>query len=154
MSTVLVITPIVIANWPVIATAITAAMASMGFATLDQGMQDVRRSRLDTTQKAEIEVDNSEILAGTEGQDETLVVEKDGIRATFSRDARGALRICMEGRGLTKQQLKELGETLVGRVTQQYVYHRIVTELKERNMKVVDEEVTKDQVVRIKVRNW
>ena len=36
----------------------------------------------------------------------------------------------MEGKGLSKAELRALGEELMGRVTQQYVYHRIVTELK------------------------
>jgi hypothetical protein len=42
---------------------------------------------------------------------------------------------------------------LIGRVTQQYAYHRIVTELKERNMVVLQEEVAEDKSVRIRVRN-
>jgi hypothetical protein len=39
-------------------------------------------------------------------------------------------------------------------VTQQYAYHRIVTELKQRNMTIVDEHVSEDQTVKIRVRNW
>ena len=34
----------------------------------------------------------------------------------------------MQGKGLSKRQLRELGEELIGRVTQQFVYHRIVTD--------------------------
>ncbi len=156
MSTVLVVTPIVIAHWPVIAAAITAAIASMGFTTVEEAIASSTSGSVTAIekQKETIEVDNSEILAGTEGRDEQMVVEKDGIRATFSRDARGALKVCMEGKGLSKQQLRELGEELIGRVTQQFVYHRIVSELKEKNMTVVGEEVTADRVVRLRVRNW
>ncbi len=156
MSAVLVVTPIVIAHWPVIAAAITAAIASMGFTTVEEAISSSTSGSVTAMekQKETIEVDNSEILAGTEGRDEQMVVEKDGIRATFSRDARGALKVCMEGKGLSKQQLRELGEELIGRVTQQFVYHRIVSELKEKNMTVVGEEVTADRVVRLRVRNW
>jgi hypothetical protein len=150
MSTVIVITPIVIANWPVITAAITAAVGSMGFtlakATSTQQLADV-------VNRAEIEVENSEILQDAAGTSQEVVIEKDGVRAVFSRDARGALRVCMEGKGYSKAQLKKLGEEIMGRVTQQYVYHRIVTELKQRNMAVVDEQVAEDRTVKIRVRN-
>lgn len=158
MSTVLVVAPIVITQWPVIAAAITAAIASMGFTAVTEGViADVKANASATTaneNREVIEVENSEILAQDGGRGEEMVVERDGIRAVFSRDARGALRLCIEGKGLSKRQLRELGEELIGRVTQQFVYHRIVSELKDQNMTIVDEEVTADRVVRIRVRNW
>jgi hypothetical protein len=154
MSTVLVITPIVIAHWPAIAAAISAVVASMGFSAVEEGVTATRSTTVAEQEKEVIEVEDSEILAGGEGLSEQIVVEKAGIRAVFSRDARGALKVCMEGKGLSKRQLRELGEDLIGRVTQQFVYHRIVTELKEKNMQIVGEEVTADRVVRLRVRNW
>ena len=76
-----------------------------------------------------------------------MVVERDGIRAVFSRDARGALKLCLEGHGLSKAELQRLGEELIGRVTQQYAYHRVVSELKERQMDIVEERVGEDQAI-------
>ncbi|HEX3601240.1 MAG TPA: DUF1257 domain-containing protein [Lacipirellulaceae bacterium] len=153
MSTVMVITPIIIANWPAITAAVAAAVGSIGFSAVQQrGSIEVGRSS--TVNREEIEVEDSDILQGTEGTTEQMVVERDGVRATFSRDARGALKLCLEGGGLSKAQLRKLGEDLIGRVTQQYAYHRIVTELKQRNMTIVDEQVTTDQTVKIRVRNW
>jgi hypothetical protein len=152
MSTVMVITPILIANWPAITAAVTAAVGAMGFAAIQDA--DTRESIEVGTTREEIEVEDSEILQGTAGMNESIVVERDGIRATFSRDARGALRLCLEGGGLSKSELRKLGNDLIGRVTQQYAYHRIVTELKQRNMTIVDEQVTADQTVKIRVRNW
>jgi hypothetical protein len=151
MSTVMVITPIIIANWPAITAAVTAAVGTMGFAAL----QETEVSSVATaTAREEIDLEDSEILQATAGTGEEIVVERDGIRAIFSRDARGQLKLCIEGGGLSKSQLRKLGEELIGRVTQQYAYHRIVTELKERNMTIVDEQVTQDQTVKIRVRNW
>jgi hypothetical protein len=155
MSTVLVVTPIVIAHWPVIAAAISAAIASMGFSTVEEAVTAGRSSAsAKESEKEMIEVENSEIMPGAIGMAEQMVVERQGVRATFSRDARGALKVCMEGKGLSKRQLRELGEELIGRVTQQFVYNRIVTELKEKNMAVVGEEVSEDRVVRLRVRSW
>ncbi len=103
--------------------------------------------------KAEIEVEDSEILKDSAASGETMVVERDGVQATFSRDARGALKLCVEGSGHSKAELQQIGKDLVDRVTQQYVYHKVVTELKGRNMHIVDEEVSTDRTVKIRVRN-
>ena len=67
---------------------------------------------------------------------------------------RGGLRVCMEGTGVSRKELREIGQELIERVTQQYVYHRIVTELKARHMTIVDEELAEDRTVRIRVRSW
>ena len=113
---------------------------------------DSRTSR--ATTREEIEVDNSEILANAAGRGEEIVVEREGLRAVFTRDGRGALRVCMEGKGYSKAELRKIGQELVDRVTQQYVYHRVMTEMKQRNMHVVSEEVAEDRTVKIRVRNW
>jgi hypothetical protein len=130
---------------------VTAAIGTMGFSIATAGASE---GRTRTANRAEIEVEDSEILASTAGTEQSLVVERDGIRATFSRDARGALKVCMEGVGVSKAELKRVGEELLGRVTQQYAYHRIVSELQERNMTIVDEELQADQSVKIRVRNF
>src|SRR5262249_22939167 len=123
-----------------------------GFAVAQANINPHRRI-LDTKNRAEIALEESEILAGTAGSGEEMVVERDGIRAVFSRDARGALRLCLEGHGLSKTELRRLGEELVGRVTQQYAYHRVVSELRERQMNIVDERVGADQSITIRVRH-
>lgn len=153
MSTVIVITPIVIANWPAITAAVAAAVGTIGFTAIRESQVDGARNSRDAT-RAEIEVEDSEILQEAGGAGEEIVVEREGIVARFSRDARGALRVCVEGHGHSKAELKRIGEDLIGRVTQQYVYHRVVTELKQRNMAIVDEQLAEDRTVKIRVRNW
>lgn len=150
MSSVVVIAPIVIASWPAISAAVTAAVGSLGFTLARAAIAAQAGAGVTRT---EIEVPDSEVLAGTAGSGQEMVVERDGVRATFSRDARGALRICMEGHGVSKSELQTIGEELLGAVTQQYVYHRLVTELKSRRMTILDEAVDADRTVRIRVRN-
>ena len=152
MSSVIVLAPLIVAGWPAITAAVTAAVATMGFSIARAGVPNQQLGTSET--RTEIEVENSEVLQGTAGTGQEIVVERDGVRATFTRDPRGALKICMEGKGYSKSDLKKIGEDLLGRVTQQYVYHRIVTELKDRNMSIVDEEVAKDRTVKIRVRNF
>jgi hypothetical protein len=152
MSCVVVVTPLVIAGWPVITAAVTAAVGSMGFA-LSKDTGSRRRVLSDTKTRTEIEVEDSEILEAAGGTGEELVVERGGVRGVFTRDARGALRLCMEGEEVSKAELRRIGEELIGAVTQQYVYHRVVTELKNRHMTILDEEVAEDRTVKIRVRN-
>lgn len=157
MSCVVVISPLVIAGWPIISAAVTGAVASMGFnivqsASAAENSHMDLRNQVQGTTRVNIELDDSEILQDAAGE-ERIVVERDGMRAIFTRDERGALKLCMEGEGVSKSELKRVGEELINRVTQQFVYNRVVTELKQRNMTIVDEEVSADRTVKIRVRN-
>ena len=152
MSTVIVLTPIIIANWPAITAIVSAAVGTLGFSAV-QGIE-AQHSQVAGTTREEIEVDNSEILESAAGRGEEIVVEREGVRAVFTRDGRGSLKVCMEGKGHSKAELRRIGQELVDRVTQQYVYHRVITELKQRNMHVASEEVAEDRTVKIRVRNW
>ncbi|HZZ41763.1 MAG TPA: DUF1257 domain-containing protein [Tepidisphaeraceae bacterium] len=151
MGAIVVITPLIIAGWPAITAAVTAAVGSLGF-TLAQGAA-ANIQRADTTTRCEVDIEDSQILESSAGSGEELVVVKDSIRAVFSRDARGALKLSLEGKNISKAELKQLGDELVGRVTQQYAYHRIITELKSRNMAIVEEQVQADRTVKIQVRS-
>lgn len=153
MSTVIIVAPILIGSWPMISTAITAAIASMGYSIFRDAELEAT-TETSARNRAEINVEDSEILAETTGVEEEIVVQKDGITARFARDERGALKVCVEGEGYSKSQLKQIGEELIGSVTQQYVYHRVMTEMEDRNMTVVNEEVDADRTVRIRVKNW
>ena len=152
MSTVLVVTPLVVAAWPLMSAAITAAIGTMGFAAAQHKGPRVRQIASPTA-RAEIALEDSEILAGSAASGEQMVVQRDGIRAIFSRDARGALKLCVEGSGQSKAELKRIGEALVGRVAQQYAYHRLISELKDRQMTILEERVGADQAIHIRVRN-
>lgn len=151
MSTVMIVAPLVIANWSVISAAVMGAIGTVGFTAVAEQMNEERASGVT---RAEIELEDSEVLEAAGGSGETIVVERDECRAIFSRDARGTLKVCVEGSGYSKAQLKAIGEELIGRVTQQYVYNRVVTELHDRNMTIVSEDVAADQTVKIRVRNW
>jgi len=157
MSCVVVISPLVIAGWPIISAAVTGAVASMGFNIIQSASAATNphmelRNRLQGTTRVNIELEESEILQDSVA-DERIVVERDGMRAIFTRDERGALKLCMEAEGVSKSELKRVGEELINRVTQQFVYNRVVTELKQRNMTIVDEQVSTDRTVKIRVRN-
>src|SRR3954468_13316954 len=103
MSSVVVLTPLIVAGWPVVTAAVTAAIGSMGFSVVSSAAAAQNSAgglavKAKEKNRTEIDVEDSEILANTvsaTGANE-IVVERDGVRAVFSRDARGALKLCME----------------------------------------------------------
>ena len=95
MSTVMVIAPLVIANWSAISAAVVGAVGVLGFSTVNEAVEASRR--VTGANRADIELDESEILEGTGGSGEQIVVERGDVRAIFTRDARGALKVCVEG---------------------------------------------------------
>jgi hypothetical protein len=62
--------------------------------------------------------------------------------------------VCAEGKGYSKAELKQIGQDFAGKVTQAFVYNRVKTELKNKGMTIVNEEVAEDQTVKIHVRHW
>ena len=94
MSTVMVVAPLVIANWSAISAAVVGAVGIMGFSTVNEAVAASRQVR--QPNRAEIELEESEILDGTGGSGEEIVVERGDVRAIFTRDARGALKVCVE----------------------------------------------------------
>ena len=47
-----------------------------------------------------------------------------------------------------------LGEELSQRVVQQYVYQKLMDEMRARGFNVVEEEINEDRSIRLKVRHW
>ena len=73
---------------------------------------------------------------------------------TFSRDFSGKISIRVHGTGKSKAELKGIGEQLSQALTQQYVYHRLRTEMQNRGLNLVDEQVEEDGTVRMQVRTY
>jgi len=160
MSVVIIVAPIVVTSWPMITVAITAAVSTMGYAVTADVQQAItgeciefQEERAEHRVKEEIVLENSEILADARNRGETMTVVNGNIKATFHRDIRGTLRLSIEAVGFSKAEIRKIGDELIGRVTQQYAYNRLITEAKERGMEIVEETVEEDNTVKIRVRN-
>ncbi|HMN41347.1 MAG TPA: DUF1257 domain-containing protein [Phycisphaerales bacterium] len=149
MSSVIVLTPIIIASWPAVASAVLGAAGSMGFtiAAAERGKElPAGDARVET------EVPNSEVLAETLSRGEKIRIAKDGVIIEIGVDDRGRCTVCASGRGKSKPELKRLGEECSGRIVQQFAYHKLVTELKTRGYQIAEESVQKDQSIQMRVR--
>ena len=157
MSAVVILAPVVITTaWPIISAAAVTVMASLGYATVST-MADVsvhNREEVNAANTVELELENSREVGETLGREEELVFAKDNIVVKFRRDIRGRLQVCVTGDGMSKTQLREMGEELANKVVQQYVYNRVVSELENTDMSIIDQEVDEDETIKIKLRAW
>lgn len=154
MSTVIILTPVIIGSWPVITAAVTAAAAGLGMTVNEALKEACQENQVDTNQAVEVELENSEVLASQVASGKELVLAKDGITLKVTRDARGRCKVCAEGTGYSKGELKRLAEEFTQKVTQCFVYHRTISELKNKNFQMVNEEVAEDGSIRVHVRRW
>jgi len=155
MSAVIILAPVVITTaWPIISAAAITVMASLGYATVSTAVDLATKVDVDTVNKVELEVENSQEIGDTLGREEELVFTKDGIVVTFKRDIRGRLQVCVSGDGISKIKLRKMGEEMANKVVQQYVYNRVVSELEGTEMSIIDQEVDEDETIKIKLRAW
>lgn len=156
MSAVSILTPVVVAAWPMFSAVVAAAATSLGYTVVADVLDNVKTesTTTKTVQRVELEIANTELVTDQLGRDQHIAVTRDGVTVKFSRDARGRAQVCVNGVGETEETLRAVGEELSQRVVQQYVYQRLIDECRSRQYLVVEEEVEADKSIRLKVRHW
>jgi hypothetical protein len=149
MSAVCVLTPIVIGSWPMIATAVGGVAASLGF-SIAGGVDNDQAMR--SHNKVESELPNSEVIEESLSRGQSITIEKDGVTVRIGQDERGRCTVCVSSESLSKAQMKAVGDEVSGRLIQQFAYHKLVTELKQRQFEIVDEQMTADDSIKLRVR--
>ena len=158
MSSVCILTPVVVAAWPVFSAAVAAAATSLGYSVVAEGVDRINQSlqgkEVSKHHQIQLEIANSELVTGQLGRDQRVSVTRGGVTVTFSQDARGHAQLCVTGTGQTDEALRAVGEELSKGVVQQYVRQRVMDELRAHQFTVVEEEVEADRSIRLKVRHW
>jgi len=156
MSAVCILTPVVIMAWPAFSAAVVAAASSLGYQVAAEVKKGQASSEIvhKNTNAVKLEIERSEVVTNQLGRDQRMVVSREGVTVTFSRDARGQASLCVTGNGQSDEELRALGEELSQAVVQQYVYQKLMNEMRSRGFNVVEEEVTEDRSIRLKVRHW
>jgi len=152
MSTVLILAPVVIGGWPAISAAAAGAAAALGLA-LKHEIKDKAKDKQEERESVEINLEESEITQDLHSGQE-MVFAKDDCEIRIRRDERGRCVVCASGKGYSKAQLQEMAEEFSEKLSQCFVYNRIMSELKNKSFNVVNEEVMDDQSIRIHVRKW
>lgn len=154
MSTVLILTPVIIGSWPAITAAVAGAAAALGLAVKQSAQESFVEANAEVEQSVEVELAQSQVLAQSVATGKEIVVTKDNVEIRVSRDQRGRCVVCAKGLGYSKTELKQIAEEFTQKLTQCFTYNRVVSELKNKNFQIVNEEVTEDESVRINVRRW
>jgi hypothetical protein len=155
MSTVLVLTPVIIGSWPAITAAVAGAAAALGFVTQQEVQETLQQDqKVETKQTVQVELEQSEVVATQMKAGQEIVVTKENVEIHVRRDERGRCVVCATGKGLTKAELKQIAQQFAQKVTQCFVYDKVMRELKAKNFNLVNEEVMADQSIRIHVRRF
>lgn len=154
MGAVSILAPVVIAAWPAFSAAVVAAAASLGYQVASEAKNQAAAAAQKLAQPVRREIERSEVVTDQLGRDQHMTVTRSGVTVTFSRDARGRASLCVTGTGQGQEELRALGEELSQRVVQQYVYQKLMDEMRKRGFNVVEEEVNEDRSIRLKVRHW
>jgi hypothetical protein len=155
MSTALILAPIIISNWPAIAVAAAGAASALGFTVKQTAQEALRRDeQTETEQNVELELADSQVLAQGLATDQRIVLTKGSTQITVERDARGRCKVCASGKGQSKAQLKQAAEEFTQKLTQCFIYDKVMKQLKSKSFQVVNEERMQDDSIRIHVRRW
>lgn len=155
MSAVCILTPVVIMAWPAFSAAVVAAASSLGYqVAVEADRLRPGETARPKTKSVQLDIERSEVVTNQLGRDQRIAVTREGVTVTFSRDARGRASLCVTGNGQNEEVLRALGEELSQAVVQQYVYRKLMDEMRARGFNVVEEEVNEDRSIRLKVRHW
>lgn len=155
MSTVLILAPVIISNWPAIAVAAAGAASALGFTVKQTVQEAVKQGQpTETEQNVELELAESEVLTQGLATDQKMVLNKGSMQLVVERDARGRCKVCASGRGHSKAELKQAAEEFMQKLTQCFIYDKVMKQLKSKSFQVVNEELMQDDSIRIHVRRW
>src|SRR5260221_6733401 len=141
MSAVCILAPVVIATWPAFSAAVAAAASSLGYQVASLALASATTKQSDVVN---LEIPNSEVTDEL-GRDRRIAVWRDGVTVTFSRDPGGRALLCVAGPGEDRGTLRAQGEELSRVVVQQYVYQKLMDEMRTRGFVVVEEETREDR---------
>lgn len=154
MSTVLVLTPVIISSWPAITAAVAGAASALGLLVKESIKEANAQNQAEVEQSVEVELSQSEVLAENLATGQEIVLNKGSIELRVKRDERGRCVVCAKGFGHSDVELKQIAEEFTQKLTQCYVYDKVMRELKTKEFQVVNEEVMNDESIRIHVRRW
>jgi hypothetical protein len=152
MSVFFLVTPVLAGMaWPVLSAAITTTLGAAGYNLVRSRMNlDQNLGGLDSV---EMDLKNSEGLSDTLGEEEKLVLERDGVTLTFRKGEGGCCKLHVSGRGKTHEELARAGQEASNKIVQAYAYSKVMAEAKKRGLKVVEEQ-NEDGKIRLRFRKW
>lgn len=159
---IFVITPLLGWAWPSLAPLVVAVASGYGYKKLtdptDKGwLRGKLTAELENLRRVSLPIDEvmREAVGDEVGRDERLVFEKDDYRLIFRRDIRGKFFVEVLGpvhvpANVLRKEALDFARELV----QQFVYNRVVREMENRGLTVVDETVEESGDIEIQTRRY
>ncbi len=153
MSCICILAPAMIGGWPAISAAAAGAAAILGLSVHSEAMSEVEVAG---TQRVAVElvVEQSQVVGEQLQAEEELILVKENMRVRIFRDARGKVGVCVEGVGRTTEELQAFGEEVIRKITQTFIYNKLMKELKDRDFTIVEQNVAEDEAIHLRVRRW
>lgn len=156
------LTPIIGMSFPALAPLIFTAAGALGYKVMvdmKEGgdINDLLRQRLEETTSVQAQVDDLvlENLEEEVRRGEAIFFEKDGIELGIMKDERGKLRIVVTGaKDANKGDLEAAGREFAEELSQLFAQSRVVEELQALGADVVEEQVSEEGEIRLRVRRW
>ena len=148
------LTPVIIGSWPLITAAVAGAASAMGLMVSESVKEAVKEGQSDVEQSVELELSDSKVFTDAMATNQEIVLTKGTIELRVKRDERGRCSVCAKGAGHSEVELKRIAEEFTQKLTQCFIYDKVMRELKNKDFQVVNEEVTEDESIRIHVRRW
>lgn len=152
MSAVCILAPAIVAGWPAISAAVAGAATALGISVVHEGVEGVAQAVSARTQTVELTVEDCEVVGESLATEQQIVLAKEDVTLRVARDARGQCKVSVEGEGHSRQELRAMGQEFMHKLTQMYVYNKVLTELRNKGFTVVSEAVGEDEAVHLHVR--
>jgi len=152
-----VLTPVIIGGWPAITAAVAGAATALGMVASSSAKEKAKaaaQARAEQETSVEVELNADDELARSLVSEEEIVVTKGAVTLRVRRDERGRCTVCASGPGHTDAELEAMATEFSHKLTQCFIYNRIMSEVKTRGFQVVNEEQMQDETVRIHLRRW
>ena len=154
MSVVFVVVPAIAASWPILCGVVAAATGVLGYRTLRVADEIESTEAVSTDATAQITLKGSDLLAESMQQGDEFAITNDDVKAVFRRAADGRCTVHVSAPNRSQAELEAIGRDLMNRVSQQYAYNKVLTQMKSQGFTVNQEEVAEDQTIRIRVSKY
>ena len=138
----------------------TAAAASMGLKLVEAAEQaaqaaeeqEAAAERAQIAQELEVSVATEAALTKAVAERCRLVFTDAKVRLVITRDIRGKVTVTARGQGLSRAEVTQRAEALLGKIRQQVAYREVVTRMKAHGFDLAQEQSLDDGTVRVKLR--
>ena len=152
MCGIIVMVPIIVA-WPVFAAAATSIAVQLGYHTKKKQKSELAEEEK-TLQKVEVDVKGSDILSESMSYEETFTIQAGDVDVTFMKTPRGKVKMVVTGDNHSHEELREIGNNILDKVTQQYTLTMVKNELESRGFEINEEANLKDGSIKLNVTRW